>query len=155
MLSVFLSHNHADRVFVRRLSKGLEAHGIHTWVDEAEIRVGESLVGKIESAIQECTYVAVVLSPDSVASPWVKKEVEVALNEEISGHRVKVLPLLCRKCKVPPFLAGKLYADFTKGFKPGLSSLLLGWSPWVRQPVKTLLAVRWKTLDRPNHCTSR
>ena len=28
-------------------------------------------------------------------------------------------------------------------------------SPWVRQPVKTLLAVRWKTLDRPDNCISR
>jgi len=40
MLSVFLSHSHSDEAFTRRLSEALQAHGIHTWLDEAEIRVG-------------------------------------------------------------------------------------------------------------------
>ena len=33
MSSIFLSHNHQDKPFVRRLSERLRAHGIRTWVE--------------------------------------------------------------------------------------------------------------------------
>jgi hypothetical protein len=56
--------------------------------------------------------VGVVLSRTSVASVWVKKEVDIAMNQEIKGKRVKVLPLLIEDCDLPGFLEGKMYADF-------------------------------------------
>ena len=94
MSSIFLSHNHRDKPFVRRLSERLQAHGIRTWVDEAEMRIGDSLISKVEAAIKEFNYLGVILSPDSVKSDWVRKEVNIALTKEIQGKRVKVLPLL-------------------------------------------------------------
>jgi len=47
--TVFLSHNHADKPFVRRLAADLDNQGIPYWLDEAEIKVGESLIEKIRS----------------------------------------------------------------------------------------------------------
>lgn len=111
--SIFLSHNHADKPFVRRLAADLDNQGIPYWLDEAEIKVGESLIEKIRDGIDRMDYVAVVLSPDSVASPWVQREVDVAMNQEIMGRRVKVLPVMYRKCELPGFLLGKRYADFS------------------------------------------
>ncbi len=111
--SVFLSHNHADKPFVRRLAADLENQGIPYWLDEAEIKIGESLIEKIRAGIDKMDFVAVVLSPDSVASLWVQREVDVAMNQEILGRRLKVLPLMYRKCDLPGFLLGKKYADFT------------------------------------------
>jgi hypothetical protein len=57
---------------------------------------------------------AVVLSEKSVEAPWVKKELDLAMNREISSGEVVVLPLLYEKCKLPGFLKGKMYADFSK-----------------------------------------
>lgn len=111
--SIFLSHNHADKPFVRRLAADLDNQGIPYWLDEAEIKVGESLIEKIRAGIDRVDFVAVVLSPDSVASPWVQREVDVAMNQEIMGSRVKVLPLMYRTCDLPGFLLGKRYANFT------------------------------------------
>jgi len=111
--SIFLSHNSADKPFARRLAIDLDAQGIRYWLDEAEIKVGESLIEKIREGIDSAAYVAVILSPDSVNSPWVQREVDVAMNQEIQGRRVKVLPLMYRKCDLPGFLLGKKYADFT------------------------------------------
>ena len=112
--SVFLSHNHADKPFVRRLAADLDNQGIPYWLDEAEIKVGESLIEKIRDGIDKVDFVAVVLSPNSVASPWVQREVDVAMNQEIMGRRVKVLPLMYMACDLPGFLLGKRYADFTE-----------------------------------------
>lgn len=111
--SVFLSHNHADKPFVRRLAADLGNQGIPYWLDEAEIKIGESLIEKIRAGIDKVDFVAVVLSPNSVASPWVQREVDVAMNQEIMGRRVKVLPLMYRTCELPGFLLGKRHADFT------------------------------------------
>jgi hypothetical protein len=112
--SVFLSHNKEDKAFVRQLARDLDNHGVKFWLDEAEINVGDSLIEKIRSGLDEVDYVAVVLSPNSIASPWVQREVDVAMNQEISGKKVKVLPILYRQCELPGFLLGKAYADFTE-----------------------------------------
>jgi TIR domain len=111
---IFLSHTAADKPFVRRLREDLLGHGVpRVWIDEAEIEIGDSLMTKIEQGMKETRYIGVVLSPRSIDAPWVKKELEVAINREISGGQVVVLPLIYERCTLPTFLQGKLYADFT------------------------------------------
>lgn len=111
--SVFLSHNKADKVFVRRLARDLDNQGVPNWLDEAEITAGQSLIERIRDGIDSMEFLAVVLSPDSVSSAWVLQEVDVAMNQEIAGGQVKVLPLMYRNCELPGFLLGKRYVDFT------------------------------------------
>ena len=124
--SIFLSHNWNDKPFVRRLADDLRLAGATVWLDEAEIKLGDSLLAKIAQGIDEATYLGVVLSPDSVQSNWVQRELEIALNEEIEGKKVKALPLLYRDCKMPSFLSGKLYADFREeaNYSQALSLIL-------------------------------
>jgi hypothetical protein len=111
---IFLSHTGLDKPFVRRLRDDLRAHGVpRVWVDEAEIEIGDSLIAKIEEGMKVCRFIGVVLSTKSIEAPWVKKELDVAMNREIAGGEVVVLPLLYENCDLPEFLKGKLYADFT------------------------------------------
>lgn len=111
---IFISYSHQDKEFVDRLVQDLQNSGVSIWVDSAEIKLGDSLIDKISEGIDKMEYLAVVLSPDSVNSSWVKKEVEVAMNQEIRGKKIKVLPLLHRECEIPNFLQDKKYADFTE-----------------------------------------
>lgn len=112
--SLFLSHTGDDKPFVRQLRDDLLAHGVpRVWLDEAEIEIGDSLIEKIDEGMKLSRYIAVVLSTKSIKAPWVKKELDVAMNREIKGGEVVVLPLLYEKCELPGFLKGKLYADFT------------------------------------------
>ena len=112
-VSVFLSHTAADKPFVRRLARDLDNHGVRYWLDEAEIKVGESLIEKIRQGLDDVDYVAVILSPNSIASAWVQREVDVAMDQEIQGKKVKVLPVMYQCCDLPGFLLGKSCADFT------------------------------------------
>lgn len=111
---IFLSHNALDKPFVRRLALDLENQGIACWLDEAEIKIGDSLIEKIREGIDKVDYVAVILSPNSIASAWVQREVDVAMNLEILERKIKVLPIMYKQCHPPSFLPGKRYADFTK-----------------------------------------
>lgn len=111
---IFLSHTGADKPFVRRLRADLLAHGVlRVWLDEAEIDIGNSLIAKIDEGMKLSRYIAVVLSKKSIDAPWVKKELDVAMNREIASGEVVVLPLLYEPCELPAFLKGKLYADFS------------------------------------------
>lgn len=113
MASIFLSHSHADKPFARRLAADLIRHGVRVWIDEAEIEVGDSLIAKIRAGLDEMDYVGAILSPDAVHSQWVQEELDVAMNQQIGARRVKVLPLVCRRCDIPGFLVGKLYLDMS------------------------------------------
>lgn len=74
MPSVFLSHSHGDKAFVRGLADRLTQAGAVVWLDEAALNIGDSLIERISEAIQEMEYVAAILSPRSVKSNWVQKE---------------------------------------------------------------------------------
>lgn len=110
---IFISHNHKDKPFARRVADDLRRAGANVWIDQAEIQLGDSLIEKIRSGIDDMDYLAVVLSPDSVKSSWVRKEVRIAYEQEIKGKRVKVLPLIYKTCTLPKFLGDKLQADFS------------------------------------------
>jgi hypothetical protein len=110
--SIFLCHSSKDKEFARRLATDLRARGLRVWIDEAEIKVGDSLIGKIEAGLDEADYLGAILSKTSVQSEWVLKELRVAMHREIDGRRVVVLPLLYQDCPLPAFLRDKLYIDF-------------------------------------------
>lgn len=113
-VSVFLSHNHGDKDFVRKFARDLESHGVRYWLDEAEMKIGDSLIQKIREGIDSVDFFAVVLSPNSVKAPWVVNELDVAMNHQINGKPIKVLPILLKECEPPGFLIGKLYGDFQR-----------------------------------------
>ena len=104
MSSIFLSHNSKDKPFVRRLADDLRKEGFYVWVDEAEIKLGDSLIEKIREGLDKMEYVGVVLSKNSINSEWVKKEIDIAMNQEIEGKRVKVLPIMLEQVEPPYFL---------------------------------------------------
>lgn len=112
MTGIFMSHSSADKPFARRLGNELRGYGASVWIDNAEIRVGDSLIAKISEGISTTDYLVVLLSKASCESEWVQREVNIALTQEIHGKTVKVLPCLLEDCTIPPFLLDKKYADF-------------------------------------------
>lgn len=113
MSSVFLSHNSNDKPWVRSLAKRLTEDGVVVWLDEAELKIGDSLIDRISEGIENMEFIAAVISENSISSSWVQKELSLAMSKEIKGERVAVLPLVIGKCDLPASLADKLYADFT------------------------------------------
>ncbi len=126
MISVFISHNYMDKSLARKISSNLNYYGIRTWIDESEIKVGDSLIAKIRKGIDDVDYLIALISKYSVESEWVLKELDIAMNKEIEGKKVVVLPVLAGKCDLPGFLKGKLYVDMStaRNFSKNLPKLL-------------------------------
>lgn len=112
MSSIFLSYSHIDKPFANRLATDLRQKGHYTWIDDSEIKVGDSLIEKIREGIDKADYLGAIISQSSINSDWVKKELDIAMNQEIQGKKIKVLPILLSDIDLPGFLLGKKYADF-------------------------------------------
>lgn len=117
MINVFISHNYKDKPMARKIAKELDKYGIKVWLDESEIKLGDSLIEKIRDGLDHMDYLIALISENSVHSEWVKKELDIAMNKEIDGRKVIAIPILVGKCELPGFLKGKLYADMSTSRK--------------------------------------
>lgn len=120
----FLSHSSADKAFIRQLAGDLTANGISVWLDEQRIRVGDSIPEKIAQGLAESDYFLIGMSQKSSESAWVSKELNSALMSEVQRRKVHILPLKLDDTPMPPIIADKKYADFSKSYKAGLDDLL-------------------------------
>ncbi len=120
----FISHSTKDKPFVRKLAADLVSNGVRVWLDEQQILVGDSIPEKIAQGLAESDFFLLVVSKSSVESPWVKKELNNALVQEIERRKVTVLPIKLDEAKVPDSIGEKLYANFTGSYEEGLKRLL-------------------------------
>ncbi len=97
--SIFLSYSNKDTVFVRRLAADLRRQRVRIWFDE-RLHGGEVWQAQLVQAIRQADALALVMSPDSLSSPYVQWELEQAQN---AGKRI--FPLWHQLCdSVPPAL---------------------------------------------------
>lgn len=107
---VFVSYSHADKAKVEPFVADLKRVGVRV-LGDWDFRPGDSLQAKISQSISRAGYLLVMLSAQSVTSPWVEKELQIGINRELKERQVHVLPILLEDCDLPLFLADKLYAD--------------------------------------------
>lgn len=105
---VFVSHASEDKArFVSSFSLMLRARGIDAWVDQWEIKAGDSLVSRIfDEGIDQADAFLVVLSRASVSKPWVREELDAAVVRRIQSERAKrIIPIVLDDgVDVPPAL---------------------------------------------------
>ena len=89
---VFLSYSRKDGPTIVRLAASLEAGGdIEPLIDKKDILAGEEWRARLEGMVVAADVVLVCLSSDSIASPEVAKEIEIA--QRLSK---KMLPVVVR-----------------------------------------------------------
>lgn len=92
---VFVSHHHSleEDAFTARLVGDLEAADADVWVDDRSI-TSNNFVQKISEGLDSRQWLVLVMTPYSVASPWVRNEVNTALNEQAAGRMLGVIPIV-------------------------------------------------------------
>ena len=121
---LFISHSSKDKVLANYLYADLVEQGHNPWLDEWNIKAGQSIPNEIQKGLATADYVLVLLSPHSVNSNWVTAEWESVFWEEINEQETKVIPILLEDCDIPQFLKAKKYVDFREDYRQGLAYLL-------------------------------
>jgi hypothetical protein len=117
--TAFVSYSREDWEFVLRVAKDLKAKGAKVWMDKLDIRPGQRWELEVETALNGCSRMLVILSPASVGSSNVLAEAAFAIDE---GK--EVIPVLYLDCKTPFRLRPFQYADFRTSYDEGLQELL-------------------------------
>jgi hypothetical protein len=123
---IFLSYSHNDHPFVLMLANDLHQAGLDVWIDKWELKPGDQLIEAIGDGIGTSDYFLPVLTPSFLSSKFSKRELHEALYSELGDHGVKVIPILAKKCEIPPFLRSIIYADFSKSYAQGIENLARG-----------------------------
>ena len=123
MANVFISYRRADIQKAEQLATEIRNAGHQVWFDEWKIDVGDSIVERINEGLAGTNYLVLCYS-ESGMSPWVNREWMAVLGRQLSGHGVKVLPVLLTGGKPPAILADIKYANLVQDWSTGLSELL-------------------------------
>jgi len=124
----FLSHSSQDDEFVARLADQLRRHGVPVWYSQTDILGAQQWHDEIGAAIGRCDWFLLVLSPHSVESMWVKRELLFALQQERFADRI--VPILLQPCGVDRLswvLPSFQFVDFQQSFDDGCRALLRAW----------------------------
>ncbi len=135
---VFISHASADRLLADRLVRDLRAEGIKCWYSRHQLHAAVQWHAAIGRALARCDWMVVLLSPASVKSVWVQRELVYALNH--SRYQDRIVPAIVAACKPERLswtLTGFQMIQLSPTWQLGLASLLRTWGmggPVARAP---------------------
>lgn len=107
----FICHASEDKSTARTIAFALRDMGAIVWLDEWEIKVGESIVERVNTRIEACSHLVLLLSSHSVSKPWVQREFSAALMRQLSERQVTVLPVRLDEAEPPKIIGDIKYAD--------------------------------------------
>lgn len=76
--NVFLSHSGADQKWVQRIADNARRMDINVYMYEHDVQPGTLIAEKVQSAIENCHALVVLLTPNSEYSPYVQQEIGFA-----------------------------------------------------------------------------
>lgn len=124
---VFLSHASEDKErFVLDFARQLRENGVDVWLDQWEMKPGDSLVDKIfEEGLKDARAVIIVLSATSIQKPWVREELNAAVVNRIS-RGTRLIPVIIDHCEVPESLRSTVWqkVDSFDDYSPSLQRIL-------------------------------
>lgn len=113
---VFVSYAHADAEFVEGLTQRFAEDKIEYWCDAKDLLIGEVMDEAISRGIQANALFLVVLTPASINSTWVSRELDEAVHEAAEGRKI-ILPVLAKgldPSRVPARIRRFRCADFNE-----------------------------------------
>ncbi len=91
-MKVFLSYTHNDSFLAKKIASALTKNGLDVWNAETEIFPGDNWAEKVSDALKESDAMVVLITPESLESRVVRREIEYALGDKSYNNRV--IPVL-------------------------------------------------------------
>jgi hypothetical protein len=118
---VFLSYAYEDHFDAARVAQSLNDADLNVWFGQWHLNPGDDLGKRIAEAIRGSDKLVVLLSPRSVASRWVRSELEQA---KFDRRGIDIIPALLAPCDVPEDLRSRGIVDLTQDNPTGLQELI-------------------------------
>ncbi|MGB8700214.1 MAG: toll/interleukin-1 receptor domain-containing protein [Thermosynechococcaceae cyanobacterium] len=138
---VFLCHNSQDKPAVREISRQLKEYQLKTWLDEEQLRPGDSTWQKsLQTQINQIRASAVFIGQSGLG-PWQEEEVEAFL-VQFQKRKCPVIPVLLKETsaeiEIPPFLEIRTWVDFRHPETRPFEKLI--WAITGRKPLSLIIS---------------
>jgi hypothetical protein len=91
--SCFISYSTRDQELAERLHADLQDKGVRCWFAPEDLKIGEKFQDRIEESIRYHDKLLLVLSENSIQSPWVEREVQAAFEREQKSNKLVLFPI--------------------------------------------------------------
>jgi hypothetical protein len=126
MHTVFLSHAHADNLLCDRYVAALRERRLDVWYDRTNMQVGHSLSADIEAELQRRTAFVLIATPASLASAWVRTEVNGFRYLASQDPTRLFVPVRAVECEMPLLMRDVLWVDaVTDGFEAAIEAIAI------------------------------
>jgi hypothetical protein len=105
--SCFISYSTKDQEFADRLYADLQNKGVRCWFAPHDIQAGKKIHEQIDEAIRRYERLLLILSTNSMNSPWVKTEIRKARKREIEEKGRILFPV-----SIVPFTDIRMWESF-------------------------------------------
>src|SRR5665647_267565 len=102
---VFLSHSSKDKPIVNELAERLRNDGLSVWLDDWEIRAGDSIPAKIEEGLEHSRILVMCLSANAFGSDWAQLEAYTFRFCDPLNKNRRLIPLRLDDAPLKGFLA--------------------------------------------------
>lgn len=99
-MKVFISHSYESRELANKVGEALRRSGLEVWDDQKEILPGDNWAQKIAKALEESEAMVVLLTPSTLNSTMVRRDIEYALSRK--GFKGRLVPVLIGSEQFPP-----------------------------------------------------
>jgi hypothetical protein len=123
-MQVFLSYSTADEDFAKKLGSHLSMRGIEVWDPSEQLLPGDNWALKIGQALEESRAMIVLLSPDSMKSEWVRRDIEYALGDR--NYEGRIFPVVVRRTEEVPWILHKFQILRAKNNPAEISKRIAG-----------------------------
>jgi hypothetical protein len=107
-MKIFISHSSYDKWVARQISRQLEEQSHQTFLDEKDIKTGDSIDGSIQSHLKDSDHLLIIISPSSLKSHWVFIEIGGA---KALGKRIVPILFHIEPNEVPTAISQYLARD--------------------------------------------
>lgn len=101
-MKIFLSYDPKDKKSAKQLSARLSSAGFEVWDSAQELLPGDNWALKLGKALEKSDAMIVLLSPEGVKSPWVRREIEYAVGSP--KYKGRLIPVMVRPTSRIPWV---------------------------------------------------
>lgn len=121
---VFISYAAPDEHYARMIRDALSRDNVSTFVDQFSLSIGDSINSAIGKAIAASDFMIILVSPDALASEWMRREMETLTSLDWQQRAITVIPVKVRPCVVPQYLSRWHALDLTRSPPRGIERLV-------------------------------
>jgi GTPase SAR1 family protein len=109
---VFLSHSAKDKAVVRELAARLQRDGVRVWLDEEQIKPGDSIPAKIEAGLEHSRVLVLCMSANAFGSDWAQLEAGTFRFRDPLNKERRFIPLRLDDAPIKGSLTQYLYINW-------------------------------------------